>query len=88
VVRSVRLLRIRFICTFKRDKLHQATENDKRLIDDGNSWAHGVDARVDAQLYEGVRRRNDHSVYKRMYGMFPQVVTSVCKLFQSFCTFI
>jgi hypothetical protein len=65
---AYRLLRNRFISTFKRDKLNTATEADKKLIAGGNAWAHGGDAVVDSMLYQ-TKERTDYAAYKRLYGL-------------------
>jgi len=49
---SYKILRNRFISTFKRDVLNNATE-DKRIIAASNTLAHGGDAAADAMLYQG-----------------------------------
>ena len=61
---AYKLLRNRFISTFKRDKLPNETEADKRIIAKGNGWAHGGDAVVDAGLYQGVGGRRDNMAFK------------------------
>jgi hypothetical protein len=78
---AYKLLRNRFICTFKRDKLGNATEADKRAIVEGNAWAHGSDVTVDAQLYKGVGGRRDIMDYKKLYGILPGEVTLISKFF-------
>ncbi|RPA97468.1 hypothetical protein L873DRAFT_1836374 [Choiromyces venosus 120613-1] len=77
---AYRLLRNRFISTYKRDKLASATQADRRIIGDGNAWAHGGDALVDAMLYTArddpqyfVMLR-DFSVFETLYAFHPQTV--------------
>ena len=67
---AYKLLRNRFISTFKRDKLGTAG---------GNAWAHGGDAVVDAMLYrgQGPHSRRDLLAYKRLYGFYPLVVLGI-----------
>jgi hypothetical protein len=73
---AYKILRNRFISTFKRDKLANATEVDRKIIAAGNGWAHGGDAVVDAQLYISATResRRDFSAYKKLYGISPLTV--------------
>ncbi|KAF8424059.1 hypothetical protein EV426DRAFT_717055 [Tirmania nivea] len=78
---SYHVLRNRFLSTFKRDKLGNATEADFRLISEGegNNWAHGGDAIADALLYQKQRSycRRDVSTYKRLYGLDPARVLEI-----------
>ncbi|KAF8246400.1 hypothetical protein K440DRAFT_662155 [Wilcoxina mikolae CBS 423.85] len=73
---AYKLLRNRFISTFKRDKLANATEVDRKIIASGNGWAHGGDAVVDAQLYKSETRegRRDFEAYEKLYGITPLIV--------------
>ena len=52
-LQNYKLVRSRFISTFKRDVLGTATDAGREIVRGGNTWAHGGDAIVDAQLYEG-----------------------------------
>ena len=54
---SVGILRNRFLSTFKRDKLQNATPADIRLIADGNVWAQEGNASRDADLYQSLGGR-------------------------------
>jgi len=78
---AYKLLRNRFISTFKRDKLGNATEADKKIIAEGNGWAHGGDAVVDAQLYKSETRegRRDFYAYNKLYGIHPLTVSVISK---------
>ena len=59
-----------FISTFKRDKLRNATDADMRLIAQGNAWAHGGGAVVDAMLYQDSKnRRRDPAASERLYRL-------------------
>ncbi|RPA89136.1 hypothetical protein L873DRAFT_1832076 [Choiromyces venosus 120613-1] len=77
----------RFISTFKRDKLNNAT---------GNTTAHGGDAIVDALLYEGLNGRCDPSTFNELYGLHPGDVlkitdihkTGTAEFYQRFAQFI
>ena len=51
-LQNYKLVRGRFIPTFKRDVLGTATDAGRKIIRGGNIWARGGDAIVDAQLYE------------------------------------
>jgi len=66
-----KILRNRFISTFKQDILKNATDVDRRIIAAGNTCAHGGDAAADAMLYQGMSGRCDFSSYKRLYGKEP-----------------
>ena len=50
------LLRNCFISTFKRDKLGDITQDNRRIIAVGNRWAHGGDVVSDAKLYKGTAK--------------------------------
>lgn len=78
---AYKLLRNRFISTFKRDKLANATEVDRRIIAEGNGWAHGGDAIVDAELYQGMGGRRDPIAFKKLYGMSPGDVRMISGFF-------
>ncbi|KAF8249396.1 hypothetical protein K440DRAFT_622050 [Wilcoxina mikolae CBS 423.85] len=74
---AYKLLRNQFISTFKRDKLRNATEADRKIIAEGNGWAHGGDAVVDAQLYQGMGGRRDTKAFEELYGMSPGEVQMI-----------
>ncbi|KAA8908829.1 hypothetical protein FN846DRAFT_944352 [Sphaerosporella brunnea] len=74
---AYKLLRSCFISTFKRDKLANATEADRRIIAEGNGWAHGGDAVVDALLYTGTGGRRDFKAFEKLYGLPPHIVQSI-----------
>ena len=81
---AYKLPRNRFISsTFKRDKPRNATNADKRLIAEGNAWAHGGDAVVGAMLYQDqtTNRRRDPSAYERPYGIHLATVFMIGKLY-------
>ncbi|RPB05784.1 hypothetical protein L873DRAFT_1832544 [Choiromyces venosus 120613-1] len=70
-------VRNRFISTFKRDKLNNATESDIDIIREGNTMAHEGDAAVDALLYEGLNGRRDTFAFKELYGIHPADVVKI-----------
>jgi hypothetical protein len=72
-------LRGRFISTYKHDVLSTATEVDLRIIGAGNKSAHGGDATLDAQLYEGPGGRRDYKAFKSLYGLMPGTVSQISK---------
>ena len=74
------ILRNRFISTFKRDKLGNATETDRNIIAAGNASAHGGDAVVDASLYSNTGRR-EIVAYMQLYGIHPSVVLAISEFF-------
>jgi hypothetical protein len=81
---AYKLLRNRFISTFKRDKLASATEADTRFIAAGNTWAHGGDAVVDALLYTGTGGRRDFTAFEKLYGFRPETVQRISEFFAIF----
>ena len=73
---AYKLLRNRFISKFKRDKLANATEADRRIIAEGSP--HGGDAIADAELYhQGMTGRRDFQAFKKLYGMDPSIVLRI-----------
>ena len=74
------ILRNRFLSTFKRDKLQNATPADINLIADGNVWAHEGNGSRDADLYQSLGGRTDFSTYEALYGLHPSVVRDISKL--------
>ncbi|RPB02828.1 hypothetical protein L873DRAFT_369145 [Choiromyces venosus 120613-1] len=69
---AYKLLRNRFISAFKIDKgLVNATEEDRKIITEGNGWAQGGDVVVDAQLYQDIGGRRDILAFGKLYGMSP-----------------
>ncbi|KAG0640260.1 hypothetical protein HOY80DRAFT_885022 [Tuber brumale] len=70
-------LRNRFISTFKRDKLHCDTTEDREAIREGNECAHGGDAIRDAQLYTGRGKRQDEEAFVKLYGVSPETVNRI-----------
>lgn len=74
---TYKILRTGFISSFKRDKLGNATDADRRIIEAGDSWAHGGDAVVDAQLYQSMEGRRDFSTFEKLYGMDPSIVLRI-----------
>lgn len=76
-LRNYKLVRGRFISTYKRDVLKTATDADRDIIPGGNMWAHNGGAIVDAELYDGPGGRQDVSAYRKLYGFDPLGVLSV-----------
>ena len=74
-------IRSRFISTYKRDKLGITTDEDQKIISEGNGRAHGGDAVVDAKLYEGMTRRRDPSAFKKLYGVTPGEIAYISEFF-------
>lgn len=74
-------VRSRFISTYERDVLKNADDADRDIIRDGNMWAHGGDAIMDAQLYDGLGGRRDSAVYKKLYGLDPKWVLEISEFF-------
>jgi len=74
-----RRVRHRFISTFKRDKLRNAMPFDFAIIEEGNTVAHGGDARVDALLYNCTEGRRDVTVFQMLYGIHPADVRNISK---------
>ncbi|CUS09928.1 unnamed protein product [Tuber aestivum] len=68
--REYKLVRNRFISTFKCDKLNIEASSDTQILQEGNVTAIGGDAVIDATLYKsGVRR--DPSTFENLYGLDP-----------------
>ena len=80
-LQNYKLVRGRFISTFKCDVLGTATDADRDIIRGGNMWAHGGDAIVDAQLYEGPGGRRDLAAYIKLYGVNPLWVQNIGEFF-------
>jgi len=78
---SYKLMRNRFLSTYKRDYLKNETTADTIIIDDGNMSAHGGDVVFDASLYEGPEARADIDVFKKLYGVPPQAMEKISELF-------
>lgn len=76
-----KLVRGRFLSTFKRDILGTADDADRAIIHGGNMSAHGGDAVMDAQLYQGSSGRRDVDAYKRLYGLNPLLVHQLSEFF-------
>ena len=74
---AYKLLRNRFISTFKRDKWENATDRDRKIIGVENSWAHGGDAVVDAQLYQDLNGRREFSAFKKLHRFVPEIVQRI-----------
>ncbi|KKZ60752.1 hypothetical protein EMCG_04580 [[Emmonsia] crescens] len=68
--------RSRFISTYRRDILLNATLSDYRIIDTGNRFVHGGDCKRDTDLYEHPGRRRDFNTYIKLYGLHPGIVQS------------
>lgn len=63
---NYKLVRGRFISSFKRDILKTATDADTEITCDGKTWAI-----ADAQLYEDPAGQRDNVAYKMLYGSDP-----------------
>ena len=88
---SYTLVRGRSISTFKRDQLGTATDADQVIICSGNVTAHGGDAVVGAQLYEGASGRRDIQVFLEPYGLDLLRVLTISEFFtvnHSYCRVI
>ncbi|RPB02827.1 hypothetical protein L873DRAFT_1787494 [Choiromyces venosus 120613-1] len=76
-------LRNRFISAFKIDKgLVNATEEDRKIITEGNGWAQGGDVVVDAQLYQDIGGRRDGSAFEKLYGIMPGDIRAISSGYQ------
>ena len=76
-VYDYKFLHHRFISTFKRDILNNATGNDHHYIATGNGFAHGGNCKRDVDLYEQPGGRRDFDAYVKLYGLHPSIVGSV-----------
>ncbi|KAE8395753.1 hypothetical protein BDV23DRAFT_178327 [Aspergillus alliaceus] len=69
--RYEKIARERFLLTYKRDKLHNASDNECRMIERANIKVHGGGALADAELYDDYGRR-DYDIFKKLYGLNPK----------------
>jgi len=78
---SHRAIRQRFVVFFKRDKAPDSPldDYDHKCMAEGNSVAHGGDAKADAELYRGFKARVDFHIYKRLYGYQPEIIWRIGK---------
>jgi len=74
---SYKPLRNRFISTFKRDILGNATSTDLGIIGEGNQSAECGDAIADAALYTDGGERSDAKTYTSLYGLHPLIVSQI-----------
>lgn len=72
--KQVRVSRERFACTVKRDKLHNASEADLELIQDGNEYFHVGNCVLDIDIREPRGHRKDVDTLKFLYGLTPSQV--------------
>ncbi|PUU78634.1 hypothetical protein B9Z19DRAFT_898149, partial [Tuber borchii] len=74
-------MRDRFISTYRKNKLHNSTRKDRRIIAEGNATVHGGDIISDVSLYfsqaTSPQRRNDPAVFKKLYGIHPSMVAQI-----------
>lgn len=79
--KSHRAVRQRFVAFYKRDKDPDTPleDYDQACISEGNSTAHGGDAKADAELYRGFKPRVDFHIYKQLYGYQPETVWRIGK---------
>lgn len=71
--KGYRKVRMRFLATWNRDILRNATDKDLKYIQEGNIAAHGGDALTDADLYAGFHR-HDLGLFLDIYGLSYQEV--------------
>ncbi|RPA88926.1 hypothetical protein L873DRAFT_1784662 [Choiromyces venosus 120613-1] len=67
-----KLVRNRYLSTFKRDDLGTHTKTDQEIIENGNLTAHWGDAIDDSSLYTQPNGRTDVEVFQRLYGVLPE----------------
>ncbi|KAE8335812.1 hypothetical protein BDV24DRAFT_168889 [Aspergillus arachidicola] len=72
-----KMVRQCFLLTYKRGKLHTASDEDCDMIRKVNEKVHGGDALADAELYGNWGRR-DYDVYKKLYGVHPKDIAKYC----------
>jgi len=72
-------VRNRFISVFKRDKLHTMESSDYKIITNGNIAADNGDAFADAALYTSLNQRSDGDTFMTLYGLHPELVSSMSK---------
>jgi len=71
-------IRHRFLDTFRRDILEDATARWTSMIQSGNAAAHDGDAVTDASLFETGSRR-DKNLMGKVYGLSAEQVLSLSK---------
>ncbi|KAE8152137.1 hypothetical protein BDV25DRAFT_138185 [Aspergillus avenaceus] len=69
VFASPQIPRLRFLLTYKRDKLQDITKNKRESLKEKNKGAHDGDAILDTELYKKTSQQD--YVYKRLYGFTP-----------------
>ncbi|RPA98191.1 hypothetical protein L873DRAFT_1808803 [Choiromyces venosus 120613-1] len=72
-----RLVRDRYLSTFKTDHLGIHTKTDKKIIANGNVTAHWGDAIVDSSLYAEPDGRMDVEVFQKLYGVLPKTMEGI-----------
>ncbi|KAN0078829.1 hypothetical protein V8E54_005342 [Elaphomyces granulatus] len=72
-----RLIRNRFLAFFKRDIGEDLSNDDNRIIRDGNALAHDGDVWSDSLLYSPPNPRPDISVFMRLYGLDPAIISRI-----------
>jgi len=73
---SYKLVRNRFISTFKYTKLNNATDEDMKIIAEGDICPDGGDVIGDAELYKSSDGRQDWYDFEQLYGFPPPVIQS------------
>ncbi|KAB8239187.1 uncharacterized protein BDW43DRAFT_306071 [Aspergillus alliaceus] len=68
--RYEKIARERFLLTYKRDKLHNASDNECRMIERANIKVHGGDALADAELYDDYGRRDYTPKFEKLLQKF------------------
>ncbi|PWW73004.1 hypothetical protein C7212DRAFT_366233 [Tuber magnatum] len=66
-----KLVRNRYLSTFKRDYLQTCTKADLEIIANGDLTAHWGDAIIDSSLYTQPNGRTDVEVFQKLYGILP-----------------
>jgi len=77
--KDYKMIRSRFVSTFKRDKLNKEDPADTKIIRGGNVAMHGGDVVVDALLFDGIGGRQDFYAFEALYGMHPTTARLISK---------
>ncbi|KAG0133441.1 hypothetical protein HOY82DRAFT_482829 [Tuber indicum] len=76
-------VRNRFISTFRRDRLNDATDEDYNIIGEANGWVHDGDAKADCRLYSGYRLCCHPKTFEKLYGLLPETVEMIGETYSS-----
>lgn len=77
-VTDAKIIRIRFLLTYKRDILKRPLSHEERdVIRERNVVAHDGNISLDATIYDGPGRRKDRFIFQHLYGVDPGAVKDI-----------